>query len=178
MKRNVLSIRLKSLCKTFYRLGFKWPNGICTPDRFTVRKHGIKYPIQANEIWLNQAVMLSFKSVLNFEQGMDTWIFTNLKFSRTDSITFHHCIDETPLIIQDSFNQSPQLWAWTLVHWSKKFLHMMTPVTFTTVYTEFSKQHKPRQKALCEARKSPWCIVGNLLMWNLSSEAPRCSTTA
>lgn len=49
---------------------------------------------------------------------------------------------------------------------------------FTTVYTEFNKQHRPWQKALCEAKKSPWCIVGNLLMWNLSSEAPRRSTTA
>ena len=55
---------------------------------------------------------------------------------------------------------------------------MMTLVTFTTVYTEFNKQHKPRQKALCEARKSPWCFVGNLLMWNLSCEAPQCSTRA
>lgn len=54
----------------------------------------------------------------------------------------------------------------------------MTPVTFTTVYTEFNQRHRPQQKALCEARKSSWCIVGNLLMWNLSSEAPRCSTTA
>lgn len=64
---------------------------------------------------------------------------------------------------------------------SRMFPSQKTPVIplkCATVYTGSNEQHKPQQKALCEARKSPWCIVGNLLMWNLSCEAPRCSTTA
>lgn len=72
----------------------------------------------------------------------------------------YHCIDETLYWgLQDSLNTESSARAWTLVHRSKKFPHTMTPVTFTTVYTEFSKNGTNHGGKLSVRRGNPLGVL-------------------
>lgn len=87
----------------------------------------LRIPIQANEIELNPAT-LSLSYVWNLERG--AWIFRNLRFDHILPLGSHR----TVLIFGLNFGP-------TSFFVKKANKHLMTPVPFTAVHTDFTEQH-------------------------------------